>query len=254
MTFLHEIVAVAPGVEADHKAQLAEVIKLLSVGGDRNPLTGLYRTHEPKADQDQQPAERRLVQLTTALLLTRYATTTARHYDVQLARDSGNAEAAERVEIDGQEILPAVPATYLLFLENQLSAMLTGLIAHLQAFDPAEEWHHDDSDAPGVYRSAPRETLSTTKRLVAHVAYNPAPDIPAPPVEWRDTDVVTGRWTWVKSSGQLPMARLYEIRERLSLLLAAVRAARQRANRIEVRDQHVGQDILRYVLGQDLVP
>jgi hypothetical protein len=253
MTYLHEIVAVAPGVEADHKAQLAEVLKVLSVGGDRNPLLGLYRTHDPKAEQDQLPGERRLVQLTTAGLLTRYATTAARYYDVQLIRDLGNAEATERVEIDSQEILPALPATYLLFLEGQLGAMLTGLVAHLQALDPAEEWHHDDTDPRGIYRSAARKTLSTTKRLTATPAWAAKPDIPAPPVEWRDVDVVTGEWTWVKSSGQLPLSQLYDIRDRLTLLLAGVRAARQRANRIEVPGVHVGRDILRYVLGEDLV-
>lgn len=248
-TYLHQIIAVQRGIEADAKTRLDETQRVLAVGGDQNPLTGLDRTHSPKTDQDQQqPPQRRAVQLTTAGLVTRYADAATRLLDVQYTRETGNTEAACRVEIGGQEILPAAPAGYLLFLETQITALINGLIARLQALDPAEEWHQDPADPPGVYRSAARKTLSTTKRLTATVGYDATPDHPAQ-IQWRDTDEVTGEWTWVKYSGQLPTSEIYAIRDRANRLLAAVRTAREEANRIEVRDMHAGREILGYIFG-----
>lgn len=249
--YQHQIVAQLRGIEADAKSRLDELQGMLRVGGDRNPLTGLDRTHQPRTDQDEQPAQRRLVQLTTAALLGHYATAAEQLFDLQCIRETGNTVAAAPVEVDGQEILPVVPVGFLLFIEDQLKTLLTGVIARLQARDPAEDWHRDAGDPPGVWRSAPRETLSTTKRPVAHVGVNPTEFQPAI-VEWRDTDVVTGRWTWVHYSGQLSLSEIYAIRDRASKLLAAVRAAREKANRIEVEDQHVGAQVLGYVFG-DLI-
>jgi hypothetical protein len=249
MPFQHQIVAVLPGAEAEAKTRLDNLQRVLAVGGDQNPLTGLDRTHDPKTDQDdQQPAQRRLVQLTTAGLLAHYAGPAVNLLDVQYTREVGNTEAAAPVVVDGEEILPAVPAGYLLFLETQLKQLLTGVIGRLQARDPAEAWYRDEGDPPGVYRSEPRKTLSTTRRPVAHVGVQPTPEHAAI-VEWRDSDVVTGEWTWVRYSGQLSMAEIYAIRDRASKLLAAVRAAREDANRIEVRNMHAGREILGFVFG-----
>lgn len=250
--YQHQIVAVQQGATADAARALKEIQGILAVGGDKNPLTGLARTHEPHTDQDELPAERRLVQLTIAALLSRYAAAEAALLDVQYTRETGNTQAAAPVEIDGQEILPAVPVGFLLFIEEELKGILNGLLNRLQVRDPAEEWHHDEDDPPGVWRSASRETLSTAKRLTATPAWPPAAEIPPPPVEWRDTDVVTGRWSWVKYSGQLSMNQVYEIRQRASQLLAAVRAAREAANRAEVQQQRAGRQILGYVFG-DLI-
>jgi hypothetical protein len=249
MTFLHETVAILPGVEADHKAQLAALQNVLAVGGDQNPLTGLDRTHEPISDAfDKQPDQRRFVQLTTAGLLGQYADAATQFFDVQATREVGNTLAASSVEIDGHEILPAMPAGYLLFLEGQLTALLNGVIARLQIRDPGEEWHRDPGDPPGVYRAAERKRLSTGKDTVAKVGYDATATQPAQ-IKWIEQDVTTGTWTWVKYSGQLSMSEVYEIRKRAALLLGAVRAARQRANRIEVENLRVGRGILEYVFG-----
>jgi hypothetical protein len=249
-TYQHQIVAIRQGLEADRNRELTALQGILSVGGDKNPLTGLSRTHTPHTDQDAQPDERRLVQVTIAGLLRRWADAEAALLDVQYTREVGNTRAtAAAVTVDGREILPAVPVGILLFIEDELKTMLGAVIGRLQARDPAEEWQPDESNLPGVWRSAPRETLSTTKRVVPTPAWPPAADVPTPPVEWRDTDVVTGRWAWVKFSGQLSIHEIYEIHNRCSALLAAVRAAREEANRIEVEQQHAGQGILSYVFG-----
>lgn len=250
MPFQHQVVAILAGADADVQRELAQLQRILAVGGDKNPLTGLSRTHTPLTDQDdQQPDERRLVQATTAALVTRWADTAARALDIEYTREEGNTQARAAVTIDGRQILPPVPVGFLLAIENELKSWLNGVIGRLQARDPAEEWHEDDANLPGVWRSAPRETLSTTKRVTATPAWPPAAAVPPPPVEWRDTDVVTGRWTWVKFSGQLSIHEIYAIHRRASALLAAVREAREAANRIDVEQQHAGQEILRYVFG-----
>jgi len=63
-TYLHRIVAVRLGVEAGTKTALDEVKRILAVGGDQDPLTGLIRTHEPRDDDVKQPDQCRRVQIT----------------------------------------------------------------------------------------------------------------------------------------------------------------------------------------------
>lgn len=253
-TYLHQIIAVRPGAEADAKAALDQAKTILSVGGDRNPLTGLVRTHEPKADGsfDKVPEQRRNVQLTTAGLIGHVTAARARLMDIQLTRERGNAAARAAVVLDGEEILPPVPAGFLLFLEAELRTLDEQLVARLQALDPAEEWtswQEDTTLQHGVYRAAARQRLSTTKRAVCHVGVEPTEHQPAV-VQWRDEDVTTGTLTFTEFSGQLPASRIEEIRGRLSQLLAAVRQAREEANRLEVQPADGdGRNILQAVFG-----
>lgn len=251
--YLHQIIAIRPGAEAEAKAALEQAKALLSVGGDQNPLTGLIREHEPISQAFVKvPDQRRLVQLTTAGLLGHVTETQARLIDLQQTREEGNTRARASVVLDGVTLLEDVPAGFLLFLENKLAQLSTELVSHLQALNPAEEWTGWDQDPTlehGQYRAAARQQLSTTKQLTCHVGVPPTETQPAV-VQWRDEDVTTGTLTYTKFSGQLPASVIEEIRARLARLLAAVRSAREEANRLEVTPATgTGRDILRFVFG-----
>lgn len=248
--YLHQIIAVERGAEAEAKSELDKVRLLLSVGGDRNPLTGLSRTHEPRTDADvRQPAEERRVQLTTTALLDHAAQSLARFMDVKFTREYGNTAARADVTVDGQPLLTDVPAGYLLFLESQLASLITGLIEKLQVRDPAEEWNPSPEAGHGVFASVPRNTLSTTKRPEKQELAPPDAHGNAAQVRWYDADVVTGTWTWIKYSGQLSMAEVQAIRDRAVKLLNAVKQAREQANRLEVTSREAGAAVLGYVFG-----
>lgn len=252
-TYLHQIIAVRPGVESAAQTALDQAKTVLAVGGDRSPLTGLIRTHVAKSQEfDEQPEQRRRVQLTTAGLLDHVAGAQGALIDWQLTRETGNAAARANVVVDGDIVLADAPAGFLLFLEARLDLLSKQLVAALQALDPAEDWHDGAADPAlerGVYRATPRSQLSTLKKLVAHVGVDPTEFQPAQ-IQWRDEDVVSGTLTYTKFSGQLPAARIEEIHARLTKLVTAVRTAREEANRLEVQPVNgAGRNLLGYVFG-----
>jgi hypothetical protein len=254
-TYLHQIIALTQGADGDAKRQTGEIQRILAVGGDQNPLTGLTRSHEPRTEADvQQPTQTRLVQITTADLLAHASKSLARLFDLQYTREYANTQARGTVTLDGETFLEDVPAGYLLYLENQLGALISGIIDKLQALDPAEDWHDSATDpglGRGVWAAAPRETLSTTKKWqVQKLA--PATKEHAEQVRPYETDVVTGTWTVTKRSGQLPLAVIQDVRERATRLRDAVRLAREQANRAETEDKQAGDKVLRHVFG-DLI-
>jgi hypothetical protein len=255
-TYLHQILAVERTAETDAGRQLGEVVRLLGIGGDQNPLTGLTRTHEPKSDEfDKQPDQRRRVQVTTADLIAAVVESQTGYWDLSYTREVANTQAAATVMLDGEPLLENVPAGYLLFLENRLTALITGLIDKLQALDPAKEWR-DHTQVPGLkrgeYAAEPMQRLSTTKAWrVLQLA--PATKEHAEQTRPYEADVVTGLLTFTDYSGQLPAARIQEIRGRATKILNAVRYARQQANMLEIQQQRAGAVILGAVFG-DLLP
>jgi hypothetical protein len=251
--YLHQVIAVERGVEADAKRGVGEIQRVLAVGGDSDPLTGLSRTHRSLDPEHYpvQPAENRKVQLTTADLLASAAKALTRLYDLKLTREAGNALAAADVTVDGTVLLENVPIGYLLFLEGKLSELVSGLIDRLPVLDPAEEWHDHTADPAlrrGVWASAPRETTSRTRVPQVQVLYDATPEHPAQ-VRPYETDLITGYWTLVKYSGQLPAHVVQEIRERAVKVLEAVRAAREQANTLEVANREAGAVILGHIFG-----
>ena len=250
--YLHQVIAVERGVEADSKRSIAEIQRVLSVGGDGDPLTGLNRTHRPRGEDDPQlPAETRKVQFTVADLLASAQKALTRLYDLKLTREAGNAAARADVIVDGEVLLADVPLGYLLFLEGRIAELISGLADKLPVLDPAEDWHDSRTDASlprGVWASAPRETTSKTRKVQVQVLYDATPEHPAQ-VRPYETDLVTGYWTLIKFSGQLPARTVQEIRERAVKVLEAVRSARELANTLEVANREAGQVILGHIFG-----
>jgi hypothetical protein len=260
-TYLHQILAVDMGTEADTKLVLAQVRHVMEVGGKQDPLTGLRRTHKSRDTEKwpDLPEESRQVQVTVPDLLAQARKALIAMFDVKYTREAGNAAAAADVVVDGDTLLPAVPVGYLIFLENKILEFITTVIDKIPVRDPAEEWHGpaDDPNLPrGVWASAPRLTPSTTRdKLVQVIAEprvidgHPFPGSYAP----YEADVNTGTKTLVSYSGQLSVSDVQEMRERAVQVLTAVRFARQKANMTEVESKHAGAVIFGRILG-DLVP
>jgi|SRR5580692_997079 hypothetical protein len=252
-TKLHQLIAVARGVTPDTAAKLSRVKQVLAIKGDQSPLTGIIRTYQPRdADGDELPAETRRVQITALDLLKLTSGALTRLFDVQFSRELTNCYARADLVVDGETLLADVPATYFLFLETQLTELLTGLIERLPELNPAEEWHGDDPGQPrGVWVTPPRVTTRPAKVPQVQVLYPATPEHPAQ-VRPYDTDKIVGDWTMVKLSGELPARQVEAIRDRAATLLAAVRAAREEANGEDVRDRHAGDAVLGYLFAPAL--
>ena len=256
-TYLHQILAVDRGIEADTKTTLEEVRRVMAVGGKQDPLTGLSRTHQSRDPErwPDLPPETRRVQVTMESLLGQAQKSLVRLFDVKYTREAGNARAQADVIVDGETVLEDVPAGYLLFLEAQLTSLITTVIDRIPVRDPAEDWHGQATDPNlprGVWASAPRLTPSTTRETTAVTGYEATEHQPAQ-IRWVETDINTGTKTLIQYSGQMSVQDVQEMRERAVKMLIAVRYAREQANMAEVENRKAGAVILGAIFG-DLVP
>jgi hypothetical protein len=262
-TYLHQILAVDIGIEADTRRDVDQVKHIMAVGGKQDPLTGLRRTHKSRNAEKwpDLPEESRLVQVTVPDLLGQVRKAMIALFDVKYTREAGNAVAVADVIVEGdsEPLLTAVPVGYLIFLENQVLSFITTVIDKIPVRDPAEQWHDqaDDPNLPrGVWASAPRISPSTTRdRLVQVIAEPKVIDGQAFAGQYipYEADVNTGEKTLVSYSGQLSVQDVQEMRERAVQVLTAVRFARQKANMLEVEPRHAGAAVFGRILG-NLVP
>jgi hypothetical protein len=251
MTKLHQIIAVERGAVVETDKHLADIRRVLAVGGDNDPLTGLSRTYESLrgAEGDQLPPQSRKVQITVAELVAAARGHMARLWDLKFTREYTNCSARADIVVGGRQLVMDVPAGYLLFLEGQLTTLIA-FIERLPTLNPAEEWQlADDPTLPaGVRKSRPRKTERGRKVPQVQVLYEATDKHPAQ-VRPYETDIIEGYWTQVKFSGQLPVREVQEMRARAVEVLEAVKYAREHANTAEVTDRQAGDILLGHILG-----
>jgi hypothetical protein len=242
MAKLNQIIAVEKGIKSRSYSELTDAHHSLQKAV---LLAGIARTYQPKDEEGEQyPPESTRVQLRAEDVLRQTATTLTRLFDVTATKDWANCEAKADVRVDGEVLLAAVPATYLLFLEKQLADLHT-FIAKLPVLDAAESWTFDD--AADCWATDPVHTTKTKKIPRNHVKAEATDKHPAQ-VEVYYEDVVVGHWRTVKFSGALPASRVKELLERVDKLAQAVKFAREEANDAEVTDRQVGDRIFGYLL------
>ncbi|WP_062992804.1 DUF7873 family protein [Nocardia anaemiae] len=241
MTKLNQIIAVEKGVKSGALRELAETQSQLQKPG---LLSGIARTYQPKDEEGEQlPPESTRVQVKSEEVLRQTAATLTRLFDVTATKDWANCEAKADVRVDEETLLPAVPVSYLLFLEKQLADLHT-FVKKLPVLDAAESWAFDDSS--DTWRTDAVRTIRTKKVPRNHVKAEATEKHPAQ-VEVYYEDIAIGYWTTVKFSGALPARRVNELVERIEKLQQAVKFAREEANGSQVTDRKTGDVIFRYL-------
>ncbi len=242
MAKLNQIIAVEKGVKSKAYSELTEAHHALQKSA---LLAGIARTYQPKDEEGEQyPPESTRVQVRAEEILRETAATLTRLFDVTATKDWANCEAKADVRVDGEVLLPAVPATYLLFLEKQLTDLHT-FVSKLPVLDAAETWNFDQ--AADCWATDPVQTTKTKKIPRNHVKAEATEKHPAQ-VEVYYEDVVVGHWRTVKFSGSLPASRVKELLDRVDKLQQAVKFAREEANNTEVTDRQIGERVFAYLL------
>jgi hypothetical protein len=242
VTKLNQIVAV---VEGGLKQKTAtQATNLANNLHKRDLFNGFTKSFEPLTEDGETfPPERQLVQQNVQQGLDALGKTLGRLYDAVATRDVANQDAAASVQVDNAVILFDLPVPTLLYLRNQL-AELRPVLAKLPTLDPAEEWHLVD----GVYRTDPVRVARPRKIPTVLVKY-PATKEHAAQTEVYMRDETLGHWVTTKLSTALPVQRKVEILERLDKLSAGIQVAIEKANDIEVEQQHFAEDLFGYLLG-----
>lgn len=241
MTKLHQILAVEKGVKKTSNERITDAYHLLQKPAI---LSGIARTYR-KIDDDgvDLPPESTKVQVSATNVLDDVRAEFERLWDVTATREWGNTEAKADVVIDGMTLIADAPATYLLWLERQLTDLHT-LVSKLPTLDPSEEWEW--SQEQDCYATKPSESRTTKKIPRVLVKYEATEQHPAQ-TEVFTEDVVVGFWQTTKFSGALPAQKVREMTDRVDRLKEAVRVARAAANGSDISDRRVASAALEYV-------
>lgn len=241
MPKLNQILAIEKGVKT---RVYAEFTDLHNATQKPALMNGFTKTYQPRdEDGETYPPESQKVQYEHQTVFDRVATGLTELFDITATKDWANCSAKADVVVDGKVLLHNVPATYLLFLEKQLSD-LTAFVQKMAELDPASDWNVDPST--GLFKTEPTATQRTKKVQRAIVLYDATEHHPAQ-TQLITEDVVVGSWVTTKLSGALPAPRKKALLARIEKLNQSVKFAREQANGGDVTEQKPGAAVFDYL-------
>lgn len=244
---LHEILA----VEQDVEKVATNIIDEAKVTFTKkaNLFMGQLKTAE-MFDNDAPTPAAEVIKLeeTVPSKLKYVGKSVARWLDVVLQKEATNQQAVADLVVDGVTLATAVPATFLLGLENKVKR-LRDMYLHIPTLQPGIRWEPAPSEGEDVFTAAdPIERFITQKTTKSTVLYEATKEHPAQIDKWNE-DVKVGRYIIRATSGMITPARKAEILDRLDKLGQAAKAARMRANSTEVLNANIGRTLVDYING-----
>lgn len=243
MAKLNQILAIEKGIKTRVYSEFTELHHATQKPALMN---GFSKTYQPRdEDGETYPAEAQKVQHEHAAVLERVTSLLTELFDITATKDWANCAAKADVVVDGRVLVKDCPATYLLFLEKQLSD-LTAFVQKMAELDPSSDWNVDPGT--GLFKTDPIAAQRTKKVQRPIVLYDATEHHPAQ-TQLITEDVVVGQWVTIKYSGALPAPRKKQLLARIEKLSNAVKYAREQANGIDAPDQKIGRAVLDYLLG-----
>lgn len=237
----NQIVAIEKGVKSRVEKAFGEIYKQIQ---KPNLLNGQIRKFEAiNDDGEKYPDENVKVQVESGSVIKKVTKSLTELFDVVATKDWGNTIAKANVVVDGEVLAENVPATYLLFLEKQITDIHT-FISKMPTLDPAYDWEKDANS--NLYKSNVVKTHKTKKTQKPIVKYDATDKHPAQ-TELISEDVIIGHWCTTQLSGALPLPRKEELLEKIDKVKNAVKSAREKANSAVVEKKEVGDKILNFI-------
>ena len=241
MAKLNQILAIEKGIKTRVYAEFTELHQATQKAALMNGFHKAYQTRDEEGET--YPAESQKVQHNAGEVLERVGKDLAELFDITAAKDWANCTARADVVVDGKTLLESVPATYLLFLEKQLSDLHT-FITKMSELDAGSDWNVDPGT--GQYKTEPSLTQRTKKVQRPITLYEATKEHPAQ-TQLITEDVVAGTWVTVKFSGAMPAPRKKQLLARIEKLSNAVKYAREQANTSEAPDKKLGKGVFDFL-------
>ncbi len=243
MPKLNQILAIEKGIKTRVYADFTELHQATQKPALMN---GFHKAYQPRdEDGETYPPESQKVQHNAAEVLERVAAGLTELFDITAIKDYANCAARADVVVDGRPLIKDVPATYLLFLEKQLSDLHT-FVAKMAELDAGSDWNVDPGT--GLFKTEPTATQRTKKLQRPIVLYDATEHHPAQ-TQLITEDVIAGQWVTIKYSGAIPAPRKKQLLGRIEKLTNAVKFAREQANAVETTEQKVGRHVFDYLFG-----
>ena len=243
MTVLNQVIAVEKSIKTRVNN---EVTTLYHTAQKPALFEGVAKSYQPKTEGDETfPPEVVRVQFNVTDVLRQVGNKLTELFDVTATKDYANCTAKADVVVDGETLVKDAPATFLLFLEQQLTDLHT-VASKLPTLDPSQDWKLDQNAS--LFKTPGAQTAKTKKVTKALVLYPATEQHPAQCAQVAE-DQITGYWNQVKMSGAIPSDRRAALLERVEKLQKAVKFAREQANMVTVTEQSVGQKLFSWLLG-----
>lgn len=239
MDKLNQIVAVEKGIKSRSYSEITNLHKLNQKPDNFN---GFVKQYSPvNEDGETLPSESKKVLINVDESLNGLKMALIELLDISLTKDIGNCKAFSPLVIGDSQI--SVPATFLLFLEKQITDIKT-FVSNLPVLDGNEDWTKDDNT--GLYKSNPTKTHRTKKTVKPIVLYDATDKHPAQ-TQLINEDITVGYWNITKNSGAMPENRKKEILNRIEEFADQVKKAREKANMVEVENKEIGLLLFNYL-------
>lgn len=244
MRKLNQLLAIEKGVKQRVHETLTKAYHGFQKPALFNGQTRMYSKNDENGED--LPAEHVRVQLDATQTLRDIGSALVELIDTTAAKDKANQEAVADIKISDTEILARdVPATTLLFLEKTLTDLKSEIIK-LPELDPAQDWVRDEQNQ--IYRATPVTTVRTKKVAKVLVKYEATKEHPAQ-TEVVTEDVPVGKWTLTAFSGAVSRRDKRALLERVTVLIDAVKIARETANEAPAPSTDLGKSLIDFVLG-----
>jgi len=171
----------------------------------------------------------------------------SRYWDAVLQKDRTNQSAVAPIIINGEQLTPDLPATFLLGLETKLGE-LRKLYDKIHTLAPGADWELDADKGDGIYKAKLPVQFKTEKDIEFRIVVEADEHHPAQIRELGRT-LNIGKYETIKWCGLLTPLEKAERLQRIDTLLLAVKKARQRANSTELVAGEVGKVLLNYING-----
>ena len=239
---LNQIIAIEAGVKKRHTADISALHQTLQKSALFN---GSLNTFTPLNEDGPKLPEQRVHMQQNALALVKQAEASLVDlWDTVGTKDAGNTTAVGTVTVDGIELAKDVPITHLLFLENQLTDIMT-FVKKLPTLDPSKAWVYTETKDTWEteYPEIRLKTKKTTQSLlkVAPSEFGPGQ------AELVTVDVQEGQYKIQEMSSAFPAARVRTLIERVVNVQNAVKFAREQANSLEIERKKLSSNILSYI-------
>lgn len=252
MPKLHQIVAILATVKKNTAEAFTAAYHLLQKPALFSGMSKTYHPFDDEASKSEVRADRRSdeMQQVQQSVKEQFAVITknlAELVDTTLTQDFGNTQARGTINVDGLK-LENIPATSLLFLEKHLKDMRT-VLSKTPVRDGSHVWTYSEED--DAYVTKPYTTFQTKKVMRNHVMA-PATDKHPAQVQVYNEDVQVGEVLTRHLSTAISLKERNEMAERVDRLIAAVIAAREQANDIEVeRREGLGKALADFIFKGD---
>lgn len=249
MTKLHEILAVEGDKEGIFKKNIVEVQDVFNK--QKVFFEGHHKRYEPFDENEKADGleERHSMETTVHERLSQSNDACIDYFDVVLQKEKTNKKATADLVVDGITISTALPATFLLGLENKLKT-LRPLFNAIPVLPTGLAWEKDEQKGAGVFRlKHPLKKFRTAKTFQHKVLYDATKEHPAQIERWEETKNVGTFYTDIWS-GALTPAEKAILLQRIDKLIQATKKARQRANCEEVEEIKIGKEIFGYIMGE----